>query len=386
MSRFLNSIALALLVVNFALSFLFHPIKEVVNWNANKLKLLLGFVLCYLTLAISTFLNYSEEGLHKLFYYTAFWIIPTVMLLSNYTLDMQRFRQHIKAFSYTVTFAAFVLLLIAVYRGFWLPEQINHWYFSYQMLAEPFGFQPIYLSLIFSVAIFFTLFFLLPNVNRKKEVVFYLLLLLIEVVTVFLLSARTSIIVVLFLFLGYFLFVIKSLKYKIIAVLLGASLVLTIVQSNKVLRQRLLEIVDYKTAKYGGLSLRIQKWSYALETFQQRKLLGYGLVNGNEALYNTYQRHNFELGIKHRYNAHNMYLQLLLYVGVIGILVFVYLVYLLVPWKRNYKLLMLGFLGIMLFNALTESILDRQWGLFTFVFFSTFIYLFQVNSLALKAK
>ena len=126
----------------------------------------------------------------------------------------------------------------------------------------------------------------------------------------------------------------------------------------------------------------MEKWNYAIETAGRAVFFGHGLGNADKELLNTYRDHNFELGIKHEYNAHNMYLQIFLYSGILGVLCFIMLIYLLLCFnmKSKHKIIMYLFLIIFLFNGGTESLLDRQFGLFTFAFLAPLIYLFIFSS------
>ena len=106
--------------------------------------------------------------------------------------------------------------------------------------------------------------------------------------------------------------------------------------------------------------------------------MGYGILGSKQELLRKYEEKHFDLGLSYRYNAHNQFLQTTIAAGLIGLLI-----YLSVWWmigkeailKRKYLLLFILLHCLIL--SCTESFLENQHEL---VFFLFFIFLFYYHS------
>ena len=357
----------------------FQKQKTLIRIHYEKTKVIIGFLLFYAVMAIPTLLNYSDSGIQKMGYFAALIIMPVFILTSSYNLNEERFKKHVIVFCVAATVASLYLLITAIFRGYLLVESFNYWYFSYSLFAEPLRFQPIYLSLILSISFFLSLFYLIKfNELSRKLKVWVLCGLAVQLMVIFFLSARTSIVITVLMIFYYLLVSIKLKRNKLLSISAVFLVMVTLVFSNKILYQRLVEVIDYKSVKYGGVLLRLEKWDYSLETINRSILFGHGLGTAHKELMKTYKEHDFKLGLEHGYNAHNLYLQILLYSGIIGLICFLGLIYFLLGFNidSKFNILMVVFLVLFLFNGITESLLERQYGLFTFSFFGSFLYLF----------
>jgi len=101
--------------------------------------------------------------------------------------------------------------------------------------------------------------------------------------------------------------------------------------------------------------------------FTKSPLVGHGIGDSPAIQLETYQEDGFERGIRAKYNAHNQYLDSLVSTGLLGLLslFFFLLTPIIVAYRyRNKFLFMIALLtGIVMFNLLFESMLDRQMGL-----------------------
>lgn len=123
-----------------------------------------------------------------------------------------------------------------------------------------------------------------------------------------------------------------------------------------------------------GLAARLLIWASALELIKKKPVIGYGLVQSKEELIKKYQEKGFQIGVKERYNVHNQYLESMLSAGIVGLLLFVGLLFypLRAACKERKLLLLLVVLHYML-QSLVESTLTVQQEL---IFFWFFIWLF----------
>lgn len=133
------------------------------------------------------------------------------------------------------------------------------------------------------------------------------------------------------------------------------------------------QIHDKPLEDIGTAGQRILIWESVLEITGKNLITGTGVGNDQIILNEKYREKHLTSFYEKSLNAHNQFLQALLVLGLFGLVFFViYLGYPIVAaWKTNNPYL-LGFGVIVIFNALTESILNRQagvifWTLWAFV-------------------
>ena len=125
------------------------------------------------------------------------------------------------------------------------------------------------------------------------------------------------------------------------------------------------------TLDAGKEDARVGIFQSTLEVVKQRPLTGLGVGDYEAALHDQYADDEQTFAGKD-FNAHNQYAETLLAVGVIGLLLL--LVYLLLPLvcaigRKSVFWQVLFFMGVIMFNLLFESMLERQMGLLFIGFF-----------------
>lgn len=150
------------------------------------------------------------------------------------------------------------------------------------------------------------------------------------------------------------------------------------------------------SAKENGITQRIFLWRHAKEIIKQHPVIGVGTGDVNAALDEQYKNllesnkdfapsvvraiKSFSL---HKFNAHNQFLQTTMAIGLLGLIVF--LVNIGISTTHAYRekqYLFLSFLALFVLSCLSESLLERQWGI---VFFSFLNSLFLFNSTSFSA-
>lgn len=281
----------------------------------------------------------------------------------------------------------FLLFFIAIVRNFnegytfsYIYERImgleapkdkygyfNYWYFVYDKFTSPLDMQPIYLGLFTNVGLVF-LFYL----KKVKQVKFYYIKLIILGLLILLSASRWQILICAINFILFILFFedLKPLK-KILGITLFALSILIVSLINPVTKTRLTEAFSYKEAFYksdfGNTSLRLKKWNNAIESISASPIFGYGVGDGQNVLMNQYKKDKFYLGYYNKFNSHNQYLDTLLYVGLIGFILLCLILF--YAYKcAVHKLYLFMITNIFMIGFLTESILNRQWGVIAFPF------------------
>jgi O-antigen ligase len=262
--------------------------------------------------------------------------------------------------------------IYAIYRGVIENEQgINFWYFTYEFLSEPFGIQPIYLGLFYVFAI------LILNHFKSKiaNVYFYYSAILLLTLGVFLLSARIAILCLILLVPLQLLFT-KKISIKNILMLLGVfGISFLFAIQNPVVKNRIFKVTKEGNF-YSGTSLRSTIWESAYYISKENIIWGLGEKKADILLVEEFKDRDLTIPAKYRYHSHNQYLQTLVQYGIIGLLVLLGALFwpmVLAVRKLNY----LGLLWLLLFSisAVTESVFTRQWGIFSFAFFSSLLML-----------
>ena len=260
--------------------------------------------------------------------------------------------------------------------AFFFPSGFQWDNFVYEKLATLSGLQPIYLSLylILSSLAWYQLF--LSGEFKKSRIHFaspaFLYLMVV------LLSSRTELMV----YVGGFLLILLRHFWgrKIIivsSVLLFLLLTVVMIMCSKTNAGRFAEMVDvksdYKSNRWGGRSLRIEKWRNTLECYMNFPILGTGAGDCEDELLKVYKKNNFEIALKANYNPHNQFLQTLLTLGPLG-LFFLLGIFgsMLFRAERNQDFTLFLLAIVFAFSMVTESMLERQSGIFLFTVLVSF--------------
>ncbi len=333
----------------------------------------LMFIGFFLLTAISFFWSenkgaYFEELNSKL----PFLIVPLSIFLGNRNLN-----KSINGMLYAFYWTGLLVSIACVFQSaFFFPSGFQWDNFVYEKLATLSGLQPIYLSLylILSSLAWYQLF--LSGEFKKSRIHFaspaFLYLMVV------LLSSRTELMV----YVGGFLLILLRHFWgrKIIivcSVLLFSLLTVVVIMCSKTNAGRFAEMVDvksdYKSNKWGGRSLRIEKWRNTLECYMNFPILGTGAGDCEDELLKVYRKNNFEIALKASYNPHNQFLQTLLTLGPIG-LFFLLGIFgsMLKRADRNQDFPLFLLVIVFAFSMITESMLERQSGIFLFTVLVSF--------------
>jgi O-antigen ligase len=108
--------------------------------------------------------------------------------------------------------------------------------------------------------------------------------------------------------------------------------------------------------------------------FKQFPLLGPGAANEDKYRKEQYYINRDSEAYNENYNAHNQFMEYLSTYGIVGAIGFIVLFGLLFKLVYEKKSFFLGFLITCFFMAnLTESLLERTWGITYFIFLATII-------------
>ena len=125
-----------------------------------------------------------------------------------------------------------------------------------------------------------------------------------------------------------------------------------------------------QSGKWNSVNARISKWTCSLDVIKNNFVFGVGVGDAQNELMDSYQKRKFYLGYNEKFNSHNQYLTSWISGGIISLILFLSIIIysFILSFKANDILLFLFSILFLLF-AFTESIFERQKGIFFFVFF-----------------
>ena len=149
---------------------------------------------------------------------------------------------------------------------------------------------------------------------------------------------------------------------------IGAILFISALLFNPILSERI-KTINAKSTNYSGIELRKKIWKNSFEVFKESPLIGYGMQNTNKKLKDQFERKRFRAAIRNKYHAHNQFIQTSLDSGVIGLLLLLAIIVITgYNLYRNNQITYILAYVCLISTMLTESIFQRQWGLFLFAF------------------
>lgn len=229
-----------------------------------------------------------------------------------------------------------------------------------------------YLSMYLLASILAIVYFV--GVRKMKS--YYLFFLPILYLTIFILPSRTAIFIGI-LILPFFVFYFLKNRFNKIRMLtiLAFTLIFLVIMGFSIdfTRDKImytfyeLSNVSIEDKPFLGISRRQMIWNSSIGVIKETPFFGYGIGDAQIMLDRKYAENGYSeiLGI----NAHNQMLQNAISYGI-----FLSSIFLLVIAKVMYSLIkkkeyfLLGIWVIILFFFMTESILNRQWGV---IFFTT---------------
>ena len=371
------SININSIIIIIAISFFLY--KNIKENSCINLKFFLPSFLFFLIQILSFYLSTNyDESVKKLTLFLPFLLFP--LCFSPYLKD-----KNINVFR-LFNYLLFGVIFIVIYGGFrfvfdiiFLNEKYNYGHgINLFMKYVP---HHVYLSIFILISIVFTALGVVKNKLNK----YHLAILPILYLMLFLLTSRIAILIAVFI-LPIILFKILKIKYqkkKLILSLLGLLFCISVIGfSIQFTRDKILftyyELAEITTKRepFYGIKLREQIWESSFDEIKGRPWgSGIGDVQADLNL-----RYNFNGFTKiNDMNAHNQYLQFLLTYGVVftGIILLT-ISRLLIGIIRKKEFLLLYSWGVLLLFSVSESILQRQWGVIIFAFILNFS-IFRLN-------
>ncbi|MEX0966515.1 MAG: O-antigen ligase family protein [Bacteroidia bacterium] len=405
-SRNINSYCIVLLALNWVAEGQFRE-----KWQRlrnNRLALLfLAFFLLHVAGVLYS--EYWQDALKLVERKLALLVFP-VVLGSIAPIGKKNIQKLFLAFAATIAGGALFSLLVHAWQ--WLSTGAEPEIF-YHALVQPIGISAIYYSCYVCFSIFALAFYIKENWQVLSFNIKFISGFLILFLTGFLILLSSKIFLFIFIILGnlfllFFIFNKQRIKKAAIAGGAFTILVAVVIASVDAIQERFrsvwpsnLEVLQQEQFRYDtpftGLTLRLVLWQMAWQVQQEQQawIQGVGIGDARPLLNEQYRERNLYLGNPDlndtgylNYNVHNQYVQVLLELGVVGLLL--WLAYLFLPLLvagYGANRLWIFFTIMMATFALTEVYLATQRGVVFFAMFqSLFVFLMKKDETGANGK
>jgi O-antigen ligase len=245
---------------------------------------------------------------------------------------------------------------------------------------------PSYLAMFVSFAIAILLYFLYKGVlTTKLRKILAVLLVFIFEFFVIMLSSKAGILslaITLAIFTSYVIFEERRIVRGLVTGgLLAVSFVFLFMlfpasAERFAESQEIIERTDVNTSEIANSTgERILIWWYTFEITNENFLFGVGTGDVKDHLLEKYYEKEMDNALQLELNAHNQYLQILIAMGIIGMVVLLLNLVLPTLYSIEQKhFLYFIFLMLIGFNFLFESMLETQAGVVFYAFFNAYLF------------
>lgn len=398
---FLNNISIAIAII---ITLVFIKPKELIR-NFLDNKIFISFFILYLIMTLS--LLYTENhsyGYKVLGRCSMFVLIPIIFSGAKEFINQKLFGLILKYYVRATLVACILCLSFAVIRtieyGAVNPfDKSNGNFFSYFNLTAILKTHPIYfgVNVVFSLSIVLNESLLhKPLLNlSKKSITFFIsfFIIFIPLLNSFILLVSSFVI---FLIIIYKFFAKKRHQKAYVKILIYIAFLIIPVSitayfiTEKFKGIDLIEDIttrDYSGDKFTAIKARNAKIKSSIDIIEDHPWIGVGIGDGTDELIQYYKKNKFEHGVKRKYNSHNQFLTTYIYIGIFGFLIlfFIFISSFIYAIKgKNFYLLSFLIISALFFS--TESVLERQKGIFMFLFFVSLLPLYKPQFTETKIK
>jgi len=320
----------------------------------------------------------KTEGINVATRQLAILIFPVLFALTDLNLEKYKLNL-ITIFGYTCTLTVLYLYIDALNTIFYFHLPLSTLFtapFMNHNFSLPIQIHATYLSLYctFSLLSFLCFFLGKPRPSQKG---IYIIATLILSAGMLQLSSRAvfiAFLVIINLVFPFFLFHGKKRFVFFLTVSLISISTLFIIARMSSFRERYFS--ELKTdltdngKKIETAEPRLARWDAIMELIIKSPLIGYGSGSEKELLKEKYFEKKFYISYLHEFNAHNQYLSFLIKAGIIGLAVFIYVLYFgFAAAIQRRDIFFLSFMVIITVVSLSENIFDLNKGVFFYSFF-----------------
>lgn len=244
----------------------------------------------------------------------------------------------------------------------------------------PVGIHATYLSMYIAFSIVAFLFILLktPSVQQKWIYIVACFILLTGLIQLSSRAAFIAFLIVVNLAFPYLLFHGRKRVQLFVTTSFISAAVLFLIYNVDSFKTRY--VSELKTDLTEDVKLientepRVARWEAILELVKQSPFIGYGSGSETRLLKEKYFNKGLYISYINEFNTHNQYLAVLLKTGIIGLLLFLFILcFGYANALQGKDLLFLGFMILITVVSFSENVLDLNKGIFFYGFFFSFL-------------
>lgn len=365
-----TNVTVILLIIVWLWSGDYKYIPEVLK-KESRISLLIS-LLFFVTL-LTAVIFFDEKDFKEMEKTLVFLFFPLIISTTK-SLNKERIVFLIKIFGYGLTsicFYALIKILLVYLKFNWLPNLgEGPWVDEYILMHRP------YFGMYSSFAIVSFIYFIENKLSNK---IFGVVVIVTNIWIIFFITSKLAILFLMFYFLykAFNVAVNQKLFFK------GTSFILLFLTPLFFMYKNNTDAFFDRIYSPLKNQDRLKTWACTLEVLQSDK---YNFIVGffseskfQNELNELLKKKNFRI-----LNTHNQYLDYLGAYGLIGLMLFLYVLKKLFQIAIKHKnILFVNFLILICFQCLTENIFSRQWGIF-FVAVFTSLFIRQIKHLDLN--
>ena len=358
----------------------FFLIREGIKSALKRNKVLLGIIFFYLVQLLSIFYSTNKkDGFHLLSDTVPFFLIPVSFLFIEF--KNITWNRILHFFAAVTTIASIVGFSAGAYTAY---TKHDTGYLYNDNICFVMGKQAVYFAFYVSVAIIIYVYQLVNSVHKAPAGIIYLAILWLFVI-IFLLASRTamfSLLLILSIYSGNIL--IQRKKYMEISIFFFSLIIGSVIlvklfpktlnrfkgttEMNYQFDNKNTENhfnADFDKNKWNSSNTRAAIWTCAMEVWKEHPVWGTGIGDKKDELQKKYEEKNFWFAINTNKSTHNQYLDVLISMGIIGLLIFVICYFIFPLWiffkqKQSFAIMLFLLLALCL---ITENMFSRYQGI-----------------------
>jgi len=375
-----------IILISFGLHTIIHARKTGVK-NIFSKPVLIPASIYLLGLAAIAYSPDKAEGINVATKQLAILIIPVLFALTG--IDLQKYKLNLLCiFGFAITITVLYLYADAVYNIFYFKLPFNSLFtlaFMNHSFSIPIDIHATYLSAYTAFSLLLFLFLILSKKDLEKKWV-YIIAVIILSAGMLQLSSRAVFIAFLIVINLFFPFFFQGKKKLVIFFSASFISVITLFMIASMDSFKTRYISELKTDLTNDVKIientepRLARWNVIMELVKRSPVIGYGTGSEKELLKQKYFENGLYGSYLNEFNTHNQYLGILVKTGIVGLALFIYVLYFgFRNALRSKDLVFLSFMLIIATVSISENVLDLNKGIFFYSFFFS-LFLWKENA------
>lgn len=370
-----------LIIISFGVHTLIHfekdTFKALFKWDIFILQ-----AVFFITLVSLFYSTHKPEGYNELGKQLTILILPLLFCISKF--DWRKYRNNI----FVVFSAGCVLTVIYLYlqalvtiRFYHLPlKALFSAAFTNHNFSEPIGIHATYFAMLLSIALVHFLSLLVIEKSKFYRLTFVLFCLILFLAIIQLSSKAVLIgllFVILFIFPYFLVERAKKIKFLLVSIFLSLLLMLVFYNVDAFKKRYITELGNdlSKTSTDRLSEPRMARWNIALKIATQSPIIGHGAGTEIALLSEQFYEKKMYQSFLAKFNAHNQYLSFLITAGILGLMMYIYMLYFGFRLAFFHKdLLFFTFMVMITIVSFSENILFVDKGITFYSLFFTLFY------------